>query len=140
MRTDGGERSRLDPFADGSSSETDRFEELQESWAVIRKFQIVADSDLNRLLDYRAISLSEQSRTVPMSPYIGALVLEDNSGRGTVLAAIKSDRETIRISGGRHKADLTFVVGKEEFDDVRYIADKPLAAKLLATMKMQNKP
>ena len=139
VRTGGGERAGVDPFADDSSSDADQFEDLEESWTVTRRFQVEADSDLNRLLNYKAIPSSDQSRAVPMSPYIGALVLEDDSGGGTVIAAIKTDRETIRLSGGRHRAASIFVVGEEEFDDHRFITDKPLAARLLTMMKRQNK-
>ncbi len=138
VRTDVAESA--DPFANGRSSDTDQFEDLQESWIVTRRFQIEADSDLSRLLNYKAIPLSEQSQTVPMSPYIGALAFDDNRGRGTVLVAIKTDHETIRLSGGLHKDPSTFVVGEEEFDELRYIADKPLAARLLGIMKTTSKP
>jgi hypothetical protein len=139
VRTDGGELAGMDPFTEDGQPDTAQFKDLEESWTVTRRFQVEADSDLDRLLNYKAIPSSEQSRVIPMSPYLGALVFEDDSGRGTVIAAMKTDRETIRLSGGRHKGASLFVVGNEEFNDLRYIADKALAAKLLTMIKRRDK-
>ncbi len=126
-----GRPDRIDLFGNDGQSDSVPFEAMQEPWEMIRTFQVVADQDMEQLLNFKTIEASKRATEVPMSPYRGALVLEDPAGNRPVLVAVKTDNRTIRISNARLSSPGEFVLDAIDFEDLCYITNRPLAEKIL---------
>src|SRR5690349_6127194 len=74
IRIDGTSPAGADPFAEDGKADQTPFEELQEPWTILRTFQLEKDLDIDQLLHFKRIESSRRERTIPMSPYRGALV------------------------------------------------------------------